>query len=220
MYSMVLMAALASGADAPACHWRSCHGGYGGCYGCHGCYGSVGHGGHGCHGGWGCHGCHGGWGSHGCYGSYGGCYGCHGCYGATGYYGCYGCAGGYAPAYGVVPTGPPVEAVPAEKLPVNPKKKTTSAEAERAQLVVELPTDAKLYVDGSAVKSTAAKRTFSTPPLEPGQAYYYMLRAEVVRDGQTIAETARVIVRAGEVARASFPNLETPDTATAQTISR
>jgi uncharacterized protein (TIGR03000 family) len=111
------------------------------------------------------------------------------------------------------PSGPP-ENVPAEKVPATPKK-TTSTELERAQVVVELPTDAKLFVDGKAVKAGAAKRTFNTPPLEAGQAYYYMFRAEVVRDGQTVAENTRVIVRAGEVARASFPSLETRDTSTA-----
>src|SRR5277367_6681986 len=53
MYSVVLMAALATTADVPACHGGGCgcHGGYyGGCYGCYG----------------------------GCYGCYGGCYGCYG----------------------------------------------------------------------------------------------------------------------------------------------
>jgi len=113
---------------------------------------------------------------------------------------------------------PPVETMPAEKVP--PPKKTTSAAAQRAQLVVELPGDAKLYVDGNPMKTNAAKRTFNTPPLQPGQAYYYMLRAEVVRDGQTIGQTTRVIVRAGEVARASFPNLESKDSATAQANDR
>ena len=237
MYSMVLMAALTTGSATPAFghHWHGCcgcwGGGYGchgccGCwggYGCHGCWGGWGHGCHGCWGGWG-HGCHGGWGygCHGCCGCWGG-YDCHGCCGGWGY-ACHGCCGGYGgevvyPAPGMVPpmgapAGPPVENVPAEKVPTAPKK-TTSTQLERAQLVVDLPTDAKLFVDGKAVKTGAAKRTFNTPPLEAGQAYYYMLRAEVVRDGQTVEESTRVIVRAGEVARASFPTLEATATSTA-----
>jgi uncharacterized protein (TIGR03000 family) len=113
------------------------------------------------------------------------------------------------------PTAP--ETVP--PIPAPPPaggKKTTSVTPERAQLVVELPTGAKLFVDGNPMKSNATTRTFNTPPLEPGQAYFYMLRAEVVRDGQTISESQRVIVRAGETARASFPNLQGTDTATAR----
>ena len=150
-----------------------------------------------------------------------GCYGCHGCYGGTGYAGCCGCCGGCAGGAVVdvggvppmMPAAPPMEGgvpekVQPERVP-NAPKKTTSTQMERAQVVVELPGEAKLFVDGNPVKAGAAKRTFNTPPLEQGQAYYYMFRAEVVRDGQTLEETTRVIVRAGEVARASFPTLET-----------
>jgi uncharacterized protein (TIGR03000 family) len=116
MYSLVLMAAMSSGAAAtPAWHGgevdsrgtnfihatahehyrHGCHGCYGGgCYG--GCYGGC----HGCYGGWSCCGCcGGGWSCGGCYG--GGCYGggwsCGGCYGGGCYGGgCYGGRGGYA----------------------------------------------------------------------------------------------------------------------------
>jgi uncharacterized protein (TIGR03000 family) len=210
MYSMVLMAALTTGTATPACHWscHGCHGCYGGCHGCHGCYGGGCYGGcSGCYGG--CSGCYGG-----CYGCYGGGYGCHGCYGGTGCYGCAGCYG-YAPAY-VAPVAPPPPVEPGEKVPA-PKKTDTST---TARLVVELPVDAKLFIDGNPMKTNSAKRTFNTPPLQPGQAYYYMLRAEVVRDGQTMSETSRVIVRAGEVARASFAGLESKGTATAQASGR
>src|SRR5438067_3103144 len=55
MYSVVLMMALGSGAEAPAWGGRGCHGDGG----CHGGYVSC-HGGRGCLGGGGCHGCHGG----------------------------------------------------------------------------------------------------------------------------------------------------------------
>jgi uncharacterized protein (TIGR03000 family) len=69
MYSMIMMMALTSAPEVPACHRRGgcqgCYGGYSGCYG-GGCYGG------GCYGGgWG--GCSGGWG--GCSGGWGGCSG-------------------------------------------------------------------------------------------------------------------------------------------------
>ena len=62
---------------------------------------------------------------------------------------------------------------------------------------VEVPADAKLYIDDRLMKTSAAKRTFNTPTLEEGQLYYYILRAELTRDGQTYSETKRVIVRSG-----------------------
>src|SRR5262249_43122388 len=63
MYSVVLMAALATSGETPDLGRRGgCHGCRGGCYG--GCYGGYG---------WGCHGCYGGGYRYG--GCYGGCYG-------------------------------------------------------------------------------------------------------------------------------------------------
>ncbi|MCI0457735.1 MAG: TIGR03000 domain-containing protein, partial [Gemmataceae bacterium] len=194
----------AAGSSVPAGHWHGghrCHGCYGGCYGCNGgCYGCYG----GCYGG--CHGCYGG-----CHGCYGGCYGCWGgygtystCYGCHGGYGCYGCYGcaGYAPVQ-VQPTMPAAPATP-ETVPAPKAEEKKAAAANAAKLVVDLPADAQLFVDDQLMKTTSAHRVFSTPTLEPGQTYYYILRVEVVRDGKPQAETKRVIVRAGEVVRATF----------------
>jgi len=70
MYSVVLVMAMTTTVDAPACgRAYSCHGCYGGCYGCYG-------------------GC---WGGQpvyrGCCGYTYSCYGCYGCYGGTVIYG-------------------------------------------------------------------------------------------------------------------------------------
>jgi hypothetical protein len=45
--------------------------------------------------------------------------------------------------------------------------------------------------------------------LQAGQAYFYIVRAEVERDGAKLSQTKQVIVRAGEEVRASFTELET-----------
>ena len=54
---------------------------------------------------------------------------------------------------------------------------------------------------------SAGKRTFQTPELTPGHTYYYDLRVEITRDGQTSADSQRIILRPGETATAAFPNL-------------
>jgi uncharacterized protein (TIGR03000 family) len=239
VYSIVLMAALTTGGEAPELffHGHGCHGCCGGwgCHGCHGCWGC-----HGCHGCYGCCGCYGGC-CGGCYGGGWGCYGGYGCWGCWGgysawSYGCYsnGCCGGYggygggygyggytggvvAPGGGMAPgypdggTAPGGEPLPKPK--PDDKNKGTSAAPNRAKLIVELPADAKLYVDDRAMKSTSGVRTFNTPELEPGQLYYYELRVEVERDGKPVTETKRVIVKAGEVVRANFPKVESESVA-------
>jgi uncharacterized protein (TIGR03000 family) len=107
--------------------------------------------------------------------------------------------------------GTGAEPVPA---PMPPKKdgdkppKEGEASMTRAKLVVEVPADAKLYIDDQLMKTTSAKRVYSTPVLAQGQAYYYEVRVEVVRDGKPVSEMKRVIVRAGEEARASFTGMD------------
>jgi uncharacterized protein (TIGR03000 family) len=210
MYSVVLMAALTTGGIAPDCHFRG---------GCCGCYG-------GCYGGWGggCCGCYGGgFGAYGgCWGGYGG-WGCGGCYGGMGYGG-YAYGGGYGGGYyggvtypgmtmpGATGTGTGTgTGTTGEQLGTpteDTKKKQGMLTPSRAKLVVELPADAKLYIDDLPMKTTSGVRSFNTPTLEPGQIYYYMVRAEVVRDGKPVTETRRVLVRAGQTARASFKDIE------------
>jgi uncharacterized protein (TIGR03000 family) len=89
---------------------------------------------------------------------------------------------------------------------------TTTAAASRpandaAKLVVDLPADAKLFIDDQQMKTTSERRVFNTPKLEAGTSYYYQLRAEVVRDGKTYTENKRIIVRAGETSKATFGEL-------------
>jgi uncharacterized protein (TIGR03000 family) len=74
----------------------------------------------------------------------------------------------------------------------------------RARLIVKVPAGAKLYIDDHLMRSASTKRVFRTPSLEAGQLYYYILRVEVERDGKTISQTKRVLVRAGQQVSASF----------------
>ena len=210
MYSVVLMVALTGGGDVPAglfnhgcCggggHQSSCYGCNGGCYGgghkhqrshgcCGGCYG-------GCFGS--CHGCNGGcFGS--CNGCNGGCFsGCHkhqrshgccgGCYGGTVGYGCVG-----TPVMPVAPVAP----VPA---------KTSSLDnVAPATLLVSVPVDTRLSIDGAATTSTSTQRVFVSPALSFGREYHYTLQAEFVQDGKVVKVSKEVAVKAGDETQVRF----------------
>jgi uncharacterized protein (TIGR03000 family) len=194
MYSVVLMAALSAGSATPDWHHYGAYCGH--------------HPGNGC----GCSAYPGGG-----YGGYDGC-GCWGGYGTWSYcnmpppnpvvMGGYGLSGGSA-----VPGNRNGEEL--EK----PKNKTGVKETmapTRAKLLIELPTDAKLFVDDMPVKATAEVLTLHTPPLEPGKDYFYIVRIERMRDGRPLSETRRILVRAGQVARADFKDLEAEALWTAQ----
>jgi len=179
MYSVVLMAALSTGGDAPA-------------FGRHGCWGG------GC---WGCYGCCGCWG-----GCWGGCYGCWGCYGGWG--------GGYGYAYAAPVYGGYgyASASPLYAAPVIMTASAASYETptvappptDAARVVVDLPADAKLFVNDQPTKSTAARRVFQSPRLDPGSRYSYLLRAELQRDGKKYEQTKKISVRPGQETTASF----------------
>jgi uncharacterized protein (TIGR03000 family) len=104
---------------------------------------------------------------------------------------------------------PPPDMPPVDKgKTTNPdmKDKETSS-ATKAKLIVELPADAKLFIDDQPMKTLSAKRVFSTPTLQKGQAYYYEMRAEIVRDGKTITESKKVVVNAGAEIPVTFAEL-------------
>ena len=89
---------------------------------------------------------------------------------------------------------------PGEPVPA-PKKASLSAPAT---IVVSLPADARLIVDGVATTSTAERRTLITPELEVGATYVYSMQVEVVREGRTVAQTQDVTVRGGETSNVLF----------------
>jgi uncharacterized protein (TIGR03000 family) len=126
--------------------------------------------------------------------------------------------GAIVPGGTVVPgTGTQGEQLPPAKPSKNgDKDKDARVSPTRAKLVVELPEDAKLFIDDMPMKTKSGVRAFNTPALEPGQAYYYIVRIEYVLDGKPMSETRRVIVRAGLTARADFKDVETDTVRTAQ----
>jgi uncharacterized protein (TIGR03000 family) len=176
----------------------------------------------------GCRGCYGGMAWGGCYGGYGGCYGggWGGCYGG-GWGGCYGgyamgwggwgggygrgyvlggaspWMGGYAYApmmsgYGtplVLGNTPLANVGMTQSFFFNPINATR---ANEATIVVHLPAEATLTIDGQPTQSTSSTRTFISPPLEPGKTYSYTLRAEMNRDGRAQSVKKTIDVRPGQ----------------------
>ncbi|HMO36476.1 MAG TPA: TIGR03000 domain-containing protein [Gemmatales bacterium] len=113
---------------------------------------------------------------------------------------CHGAACTGAGCTGAAPAAP---AAPAEPKPAEAKPPAASLEAP-AKVVVSLPADAKLAIDGHATTSTSTERTFVSPALEAGKDYQYTITAEFVRDGNNVTETKVIIVRAGETTNVNF----------------
>lgn len=164
----------------------------------------------------------GGWGSTGGYG-YGG--GSSGGWGSSGGYGG-GSSGGWGSSGGAVmgggyysPGGVIVEdsAVPMDNAPLNPPTTDGAAPPDpmppeggaalrRADgtLVVEVPAEAKIYVNDRLTNTPGAVREYVSRNLVRGYNYSYEVRAEMEVDGKTVTETKKVDLRAGQNVKLAF----------------
>jgi uncharacterized protein (TIGR03000 family) len=203
MYSVVLMMAMTGGGDAPAGLFshHSCHGCTGAPVAACDCappvYTS-------------CSGCEGG--HHKLFG--GGLFhkhhhSCSGCTGAPVYVGCTGvspyagCVGS-PPVIVPLPVEKPKETIPAPK----PKEEKKSGEISApATLIVNVPTNAVLTIDGNVTSSTSTRRVFESPVLQAGREFRYTLQATFTVEGRQVVLSKSVIVTAGAEATVDFNNV-------------
>lgn len=71
-------------------------------------------------------------------------------------------------------------------------------------LAIDLPADAKVYVNGTETRTPGTHREYVSRGLERNTDYSYDIRAVVVRDGKSLEETRKVTVRAGKATRIAF----------------
>ena len=85
-----------------------------------------------------------------------------------------------------------------------PEKKTSLEGAAPATLIVTIPADARLRIDGEATTSTTSQRVFVSPALNFGREYHYTLEAEFQKNGKMVKVTKEVAVKAGDETRVNF----------------
>ncbi|QDU55837.1 TIGR03000 domain-containing protein [Aeoliella mucimassa] len=220
-FALIAMLALAGQSDA---FW-GCHGCYGstGSYGSYGSYGRTYTVSYGSSGSYGSTGSYGSYGCSGCYGHYGllarihdriaarraarSCYGCYGCSGYTVSYGCsgcYGCSGSYGSSgsYGTYSTPTYIETTTsdcgcADNTPATKYESYASTTTGSGTLRVEVPADAKVYVNDYLTTSTGTERQFVSHGLEAGRSYSYDVRVEYERNGETVTESKQITLIAG-----------------------
>ncbi|MBN1394261.1 MAG: TIGR03000 domain-containing protein [Pirellulales bacterium] len=109
-----------------------------------------------------------------------------------------------APAENPTPAQKPVEppTMPAEPAPT-PEINTTSFDTSGV-LTVWVPYDAKVTINGLKTTSTGSRRQFVSHGLTPGFSYTYVVKAELVRDGQLLEDTRTVTLTAGKVKAVAF----------------
>jgi uncharacterized protein (TIGR03000 family) len=81
--------------------------------------------------------------------------------------------------------------------PPDAAKKSDTAK-KRIILIVKVPADAQIEVDGAPTKATGEVRKFKSPELDVGKDYSYTIKATWTRNGKPIVVERKVAVRAGE----------------------
>jgi uncharacterized protein (TIGR03000 family) len=103
----------------------------------------------------------------------------------------------------VTPVVPEKKVMPKGEKIAPPAGKEVSVNVP-ATIVVSLPADARLIVDGTPTTSTSDRRTLVTPVLENGMTYVYTMQAEVTREGRVQTQSQQVTVRGGETSNVQF----------------
>jgi uncharacterized protein (TIGR03000 family) len=112
------------------------------------------------------------------------------------------------PVMNSLPTVPAPETKPASLPTIAPPKADAP---ERAKITVKLLPGSVLFVDGKRNDRSETVREFTTPPLPHGQEFAYMMRAEIMRNGQPESQSMKVTFRAGEIQTvdlSAWPNFE------------
>jgi uncharacterized protein (TIGR03000 family) len=179
---------LVGNTSAQAWNYHS-HGSYGSCGSSGGSYGSWGS--HGSSGGFASHGSSGGFFSHGSHGSSGGFFshGSNGSSGSSGSYGSYGSSGSSGGSVGTASADASTSTAVAQTAPEI---------VDRAQLVLNVPADAIVYLSNQRMTLEGTVREFTIPGLTSGTEYAYPVRVDLVQDGKTLTASANQQVQAGQ----------------------
>lgn len=83
-----------------------------------------------------------------------------------------------------------------------------------AEIVVNVPDDAEVWIEGVKMKQTGPRRRFVSPTLVPGVSYTYEIRATWMQDGRKVSDSNQVTVHGGDRSSLTFiARPKRPDTA-------
>jgi uncharacterized protein (TIGR03000 family) len=74
-----------------------------------------------------------------------------------------------------------------------------------AQIVMEVPADAEVWIEGLPTKQAGTTRWYVSPPLDRGRLYEYRIRARWKENGALVEQNQQISVHAGDNATVSFP---------------
>jgi uncharacterized protein (TIGR03000 family) len=86
-----------------------------------------------------------------------------------------------------------------------------SVAATEVQLMVSVPSNAKVFVNGNATSSQGTSRRFVSRELDPSESYRFEVQVVYDRDGSEVSQTKTVIARSGSSEEVVFDGTESDD---------
>jgi uncharacterized protein (TIGR03000 family) len=98
------------------------------------------------------------------------------------------------------------QAVPADAVPADatPQPSAFVPSDDSVALTIDVPANAKVFINGRATSSTGNNRRFISRGLQPGYSYAYEVRAELNVAGEPKTYTKVVKLQAGQTADVAF----------------
>jgi uncharacterized protein (TIGR03000 family) len=104
----------------------------------------------------------------------------------------------------LAPAPSPSPAPPPTPSPILPKTTSTMSADQSAVLTVWVPYEAKVTINGRETKSIGSHRQYVSYGLQPGLSYKYVVKAQLLRDGQLLEDAQTVVLTAGQVTAVAF----------------
>jgi uncharacterized protein (TIGR03000 family) len=89
-------------------------------------------------------------------------------------------------------------------LPALPGKTSSTSAENSGALTVWVPFDAKVYINGKETHSTGSRRQYVSYGLEPGMSYKYVVKVQVVRNGELQEDSKTETLTAGDIKAVAF----------------
>ena len=94
--------------------------------------------------------------------------------------------------------------MPSPGLPALPGKTSSTSAENSGALTVVVPFDAKVYINGKETHSTGSRRQYVSYGLEPGMSYKYVVKVQVVRNGELQEDSKTETLAAGDIKGVAF----------------
>lgn len=85
-----------------------------------------------------------------------------------------------------------------------PGEQAPMPRGDTAEVIVNVPDDAEVWIEGAKMKQTGGRRRFTSPSLVPGHSYAYEIRASWTENGRKVSDSKSITIHAGDRSSLTF----------------